>query len=215
VDKAFILKEASDSIVSQDLDKAREIAEQTLTKGYDPMEVIEKGFTEGISRVGDSFERGELFLPELIQAGEAMKVATDILNAAVPSDNRRKKGRYVIATVEGDVHDIGKGIVVSMLKAHGFEVFDIGRDVSIDKIIDSAIEVGADIIGTSALLTTTLKVQQKLEEKLKSRGIRNNFKTMVGGAPCTERWAKRIGADAYAEDAHDAVKKAVDLLIAN
>jgi trimethylamine corrinoid protein len=118
----------------------------------------------------------------------------------------------IIATVEGDVHDIGKGIVISLIKTQGVEVVDLGRDVPVDKIIDAAIAEKTDIIGTSALLSTTLTGQKKLEDELRNRGIRDQFKTMVGGAPCTQRWADRIGADAYGEDAADAVTKVLALL---
>ncbi|MCJ7630025.1 MAG: cobalamin-dependent protein [Longimicrobiales bacterium] len=118
----------------------------------------------------------------------------------------------VIATVEGDVHDIGKTIVVSLLKANGFEVNDLGRDVSVARLIEEADKFDANIIGTSALLTTTMGAQKQLEEELKKAGLKGRFKTMVGGAPVTQRWAQRIGADAFAEDAIEAVKKAKALL---
>jgi trimethylamine corrinoid protein len=141
-----------------------------------------------------------------------MRVATEVINAAIPKSAQQKKGKIVIGTVEGDIHDIGKTIVVSLLKANGFEVYDLGRDIPTDKFIEKADEVGADIIGTSALLTTTMEGQRKLEAALKSKGLKGKYKTMVGGAPVTQRWADRIGADAYAEDAGEAVKKAKQLL---
>jgi len=118
----------------------------------------------------------------------------------------------LIATVEGDIHDIGKGIIVSLLRAHGLDVYDAGRDVSLEKIIEMAEAIEAQVIGTSALLTTTMGAQKELEEELRKRGLREKYKTVVGGAPVTERWAKRIGADAYAEDASDGVKKIFLLL---
>ena len=121
----------------------------------------------------------------------------------------------LIATVQGDVHDIGKCIVVSLMQANGFEVIDMGRDVANDKIIAKAVEMEVDIIGTSALLTTTMPRQKELEAALKKAGLRERFKTIVGGAPVTPRWATRIGADAYAEDAQDAVNKALSLLNGN
>jgi trimethylamine corrinoid protein len=172
-------------------------------------------FIPGINEVGDLFGRGQLFLPELMQAADVMKVATDIINAELAKNEttrQKKAGRVLIATVKGDVHDIGKCIVVSLMKANGFEVTDLGRDIDVDTIIKKAIEVDADIIGTSALLTTTMKEQKVLEEALKSAGLRDRFLTMVGGAPVTPRWAARIGADAYAEDAQDGVVKVKELL---
>jgi len=214
VDKDQLIAESIKAIINFDGQKAKDLAGLAIEKGYDPIEVINKGFTAGITKVGDLFGRGELFLPELIQASEVMKTATAILNSALAKGDVQRKGRFLIATVEGDVHDIGKGIVVSLLMAHGFEVLDLGRDVRTETIIEKALDFKADIIGTSALLTTTLEGQKKLEQELKKAGLRDRFKTIVGGAPCTQRWAGRIGADAYAEDAHDAVVKSRQLLAA-
>jgi trimethylamine corrinoid protein len=141
-----------------------------------------------------------------------MRIATEVINTAIPKSEQQRKGKIVIGTVEGDIHDIGKTIVVSLLKANGFEVYDLGRDIPTEKFIEKADEVGADIIGTSALLTTTMEGQRKLEAALKGKGLKGKYQTMVGGAPVTQRWADRIGADAYAEDAGEAVKKAKQLL---
>jgi trimethylamine corrinoid protein len=207
-----ILKAAAQSIVDQDKDKAEKIARQAIAEGQDPLELINQGFTVGITRVGDLFDRGELFLPELIVCSGIMKDVTGILNAAIPTENKKTGAKIVVATIEGDVHDIGKGIVVSLFHAHGIEVHDLGRDVPIITIIDKAEEFKADLIGTSALLTTTMQGQKKLEEALRKEGLRDKYKTLVGGAPVTERWAKRIGADAYAEDANDGVKKVFSLI---
>jgi trimethylamine corrinoid protein len=192
-----------------------EIANKVIADGHDPLELMNLAFIPGINEVGDLFGRGQLFLPELMQAADVMKVATDIINAELAKNEttrQKKAGRVLIATVKGDVHDIGKCIVVSLMKANGFEVTDLGRDIDVDTIIKKAIEVDADIIGTSALLTTTMKEQKVLEEALKSAGLRDRFLTMVGGAPVTPRWAARIGADAYAEDAQDGVVKVKELL---
>lgn len=210
--KEELLKEAMDVIVRYDKSKAEEIAKRALAEGMDPVEVINKGFKVGIIKVGELFGRGEIFLPELIQAAEAMKAAVSILTDALPKGAQEKKGKVVIGTVEGDVHDIGKSLVVSLLQANGFEVYDLGRDVPIQQFIEKAAEVEADIIGSSALLTTTMEGQRKIEEELRKKGLRERYKTMVGGAPVTQRWADRIGADAYAEDAVEAVKKAQELL---
>jgi len=134
------------------------------------------------------------------------------MDEAMPEKQTGKKGTIVIATVKGDVHDIGKGIVISILRAHGLNVHDLGRDVKTDQVIEYAEKVDADIIGTSALLTTTMPKQKELEEDLKTAGLRSKFKTIVGGAPVTSRWAERIGSDAYAADAQDAVVKVTELL---
>lgn len=207
-----ILQEAVDAILKSDRERAVAVARRALSEGLDPVEVLSEGFSVGIRKVGDLFGRGEVFLPELMTAAEAMKEASAVLEQAMEDTSAQKKGRMLIATVEGDVHDIGKGIVISLLKTQGIEVFDLGRDVPVDTIIEKAVELDVDIIGTSALLTTTLPEQKKLEDELRRRGLRDRFKTMVGGAPATQRWADRIGADAYGEDAAEAVAKALALL---
>jgi trimethylamine corrinoid protein len=212
---AQIIEEAKEYIVAQNKEKIEELSKRVIAEGGDPLELMNNAFIPGINKVGDLFGRGQLFLPELMQAADAMKVATDIVNEALAKDDsvvQEKKGSVIIATVKGDVHDIGKCIVVSLMKANGMEVHDLGRDVAVDTIIEKAIEVNADVIGTSALLTTTMNQQKVLEEALKSAGLRDKFITMVGGAPCTPRWAARIGADAYAEDAQDGVLKVKELI---
>jgi len=210
-----IIEEAKNYLVAQNKEKVEELARKVISDGGDPLELMNNAFIPGINKVGDLFGRGQLFLPELMQAADAMKVATDIVNDALAKDDTKKqekKGSVLIATVKGDVHDIGKCIVVSLMKANGLEVHDLGRDVEVDTIIEKALEVNADVIGTSALLTTTMNEQKVLEAALKSAGLRDRFITIVGGAPCTPRWAARIGADAYAEDAQDGVVKVKELI---
>ena len=207
-----IYETAIDAIVKGDAALAVEIAKKGLSEGIDPLELINQGFIPGINKVGDMFDVGTLFLPELTLSAKAMQDATDIINAAIPENDRQVQGRFLIGTVEGDVHDIGKTIVVSLLKASGFEVKDLGRDVSTDRFIKEAEDFKADIIGTSSLLTTTMPAQQKLEEELKKAGLKERYKTMVGGAPVTQRWANKIGADAFAENASTCVKLARELL---
>jgi trimethylamine corrinoid protein len=209
-----IINEAKQAIIDQDKEKAIKLAERVISEGGNPLELMNEAFIPGISEVGDLFGRGQLFLPELIQAADAMKAVTDILDDAIPeAEEKQKKGVILIATVKGDVHDIGKCIVVSLLSANGFTVHDIGRDIDTNVIIVEAVKVNADIIGTSALLTTTMPRQKELEVELKKAGVRERFKTIVGGAPVTKRWAEKIGADAYAEDAQDAVLKVKELLL--
>ncbi len=209
---AGIFESAIEVIVKGDAQEAIEVAKKGLDEGVDPIELINKGFIPGINKVGDLFGSGRLFLPELIMSATAMERVTEVINESIPSDQERTQGRVIIATVEGDVHDIGKTIVVSLLKANGFEVKDLGRDVAMAKLIEEADKFDANIIGTSALLTTTMGAQKQLEEELKKAGLKDRFKTMVGGAPVTQRWAKRIGADAFAENAIEAVNKAKALL---
>jgi len=207
-----IIEEAKEAIVKQDKNRAIEIARQSISEGADPVELMNDAFIPGINYVGYMFGRGQMFLPELVKAADAMKAVTDVVNDALPKDKVQTKGSLVIATVKGDVHDIGKCIVVSLLNANGFTVYDLGRDVDTEVIINEAVKVKADVIGTSALLTTTMPRQKEIEAELKKAGLRDQFKTIVGGAPVTTRWATRIGADAYAEDAQDAVLKVNELL---
>jgi trimethylamine corrinoid protein len=214
----MVIEEAKRWIVEQNREKAVELAKRVIAEGGDPLELMNQGFIPGINAVGDLFGRGQLFLPELMQAADTMKAATDIVNETLSERGiiqRETAAKVLIATVKGDVHDIGKCIVVSLFKANGFTVYDLGRDVPTEKIIEEAVKHNVDIIGTSALLTTTMNRQKELEETLKKAGLRDRFKTMVGGAPVTPRWAARIGADAYAEDAQDGVVKLKALLQKN
>jgi dimethylamine corrinoid protein len=174
----------------------------------DPVEMINDGFAAGIRKMGDLFDRGEVFLPGLIIASDAMAAAVKILEEALPQDRRQEKlGIIVIGTVEGDIHDIGKGIMVTLLRVHGYEVHDLGRDVPIEEFVKKAQEVNADVIGSSAMMTTTQIGQKKLEEALKKAGLRAKVKTMVGGAVATDHWAKRIGADFFGETPADTIDK--------
>jgi trimethylamine corrinoid protein len=207
-----IFEKAIEAIVKGDAVASTEMAKRGLSEGIDPLELINQGFVLGINKVGEMFDVGTLFLPELILSAKAMQDATDIINAAIPEGERQTQGRFLIGTVAGDVHDIGKTIVVSLLKASGFEVKDLGRDVSTETFIKEADDFKADIIGTSSLLTTTMPAQKELEEELKKAGLKERYKTMVGGAPVTQRWAKRIGADAFAENATTAVRLAKELI---
>jgi trimethylamine corrinoid protein len=207
-----IFAEAIDAIVSGDVEKASEVAGRGLKEKSDPLELMTNGFIPGINQVGDLFGSGRIFIPGLVKSAEAMEKATAILNAAIPQEQGTVSGKIVIGTVQGDMHDIGKTIVVSLLRANGFEVLDLGRDVPIERFIEEAEKFGADIIGSSTLLTTTMPVQKELEEELKKSGLRKKYKTIVGGAPVTQRWANRIGADAFARDAGDGVKKVKQLL---
>lgn len=212
--KESIIEAAKKGMIDCNEEAAVAAMEQGLAEGIDPVSLLSDGFSAGIREVGDLFGRGQLFLPELMLCAEIMKKVSAMADDAIAAKGEvsKSKGVMVFATVEGDVHDIGKGIVVSLIKAQGIEVIDLGRDVPVDTIIAKAQEVNADLIGTSALLTTTMGEQKKLEEKLKELGLRDQFKTMIGGAPATQRWADRIGADCYGEDAAEAVNKALDLL---
>ena len=207
---ADIYQEAAESIVNADRATAEEIAQRALDSGLAPADIMQNGFVKGIQEVGELFESGEVFLPELMMSADAMAGATEVTNAALEGEAAEAKGIIVLGTVQGDVHDIGKAIVIAYLKAHGYEVTDCGRDVPAETFIARAQEAGADVIGMSALLTTTMEEQKKVIARVKAAGL--PYKTVVGGAPCTQRWADQIGADAYAEDASDGVRK-IDALL--
>lgn len=206
-----LMKSAKESIIQADEEKAMEIIDSAIDNRMDLIELLRKGFAAGNSYVADSFERGEISLPELLYSSEVMKIVTERIMSSV-NEIDEKKGTILVATVEGDAHDIGKNIVVSTLRAAGYQVIDLGREVPVEQIVAMAEKHAVDIIGTSALLTTTLTEQKKLEVMLRDLGIRNKYITMVGGAPCTPRWAKRIGADVYSEDAVEAVKKVNEIM---
>ena len=207
---ADIYQEAADSIINADRAAAEDVATRALDSGIAPADIMQNGFVKGIQEVGELFESGEVFLPELMMSADAMAGATEVTNAALEGGAAETKGTIVIGTVQGDVHDIGKAIVIAYLKANGFAVTDLGRDVAAATFIAKAKETGADVIGMSALLTTTMEEQRKVIKMVKEGGL--PYKTVVGGAPCTQRWADQIGADAYAEDANDGVKKIGELL---
>jgi len=201
-------KKAIQSILDTDEDAAKEIAQKALEDGMDPLDMINEGFSEGIRKMGDLFDRGEIFLPGLLIGSEAMTAAVEILEAVLPQEKQQKKlGVIVIGTVEGDIHDIGKGIIVTMLRVHGYEVHDLGRDIPIDDFVQKALELNADVVGSSAMMTTTQIGQKKLEEALKQAGLRDKIKTMVGGAVATDHWAKKIGADFFGETPQDTIDK--------
>ena len=207
---ADIYQEAAETIVNADRAGAEEVAKRALGSGIAPGDIMQNGFVKGIQEVGELFESGEVFLPELMMSADAMAGATEVTNAALEGEAAEAKGTIVIGTVQGDVHDIGKAIVIAYLKANGYDVTDLGRDVAAATFIEKAKENNADIIGMSALLTTTMEEQRKVIKTIKDEGL--SYKTVVGGAPCTQRWADQIGADAYAEDANDGVKK-IDALL--
>ena len=207
---ADIYEEAAQAIVTSDRAAAEEVATRALAQGIAPGDIMANGFVKGIQEVGELFESGEVFLPELMMSADAMAGATEVTNAALEGEAAAVKGRIVLGTVQGDVHDIGKAIVIAYLKANGYEVSDLGRDVPAASFIERAKAENADVIGMSALLTTTMEEQRKVIKTIKAEGL--SYKTVVGGAPCTQRWADQIGADAYAEDASDGVKK-IDALL--
>jgi len=202
------------SIIDGDEDAAAAVARQALDAGIDPLEAINRGYVAGMSYVGDQFSAGEMFLPDMMLAAEAMKAAIAVLEPEMQKrgTQRQMLGKVVLGTVKGDIHEIGKNLVATMLSASGFEVYDLGVDVAYEKFIEKAREVNADIIGLSALLTTTMTGQRTVIEMLDDMGLRSKIKVMVGGAPVTRSWAAEIGADGMSEDAMGAVALAKKLV---
>jgi corrinoid protein of di/trimethylamine methyltransferase len=209
-----LFRKMAQSIVDGDSDIAVELANKAVDSGIDPLVAISSGFVVGVSQVGEAFACGDAFLPELVMAGEAMKAAVSALEPEMArrGSQREMLGKVVLATVEGDIHEIGKSLVGTMLGASGFDVYDLGVDVSSVRIIAKAREVNADIIALSALLTTTMVKQKEVIELLEKEGLHGRIKVMVGGAPVTRDWVKKIGADGYSEDAIGAVNAAMQLL---
>ncbi|MCI5688681.1 methyltransferase cognate corrinoid protein [Anaerovoracaceae bacterium 41-7] len=208
--KEAIMEKAKQSIVEADEDIAMEALAEAEAEGVDLVELLSDGYSAGMKELGDLFGMGEIFLPELIFATEVMKAVSAEIEGKMDMSEVKSAGTLVIGTVEGDVHDIGKGIVASLVKTNGVEVIDLGREVPAQNFVDAAIEHNAEFVGSSALLTTTMTVQKDIEDALKEAGIRDKVKTMVGGAPVTNRWAEKIGADAYCEDASDTVNFIMD-----
>jgi corrinoid protein of di/trimethylamine methyltransferase len=201
------------ALIDGEPEDAEALAKEALALGLDPLECITKGLTPGIQQVGKLFASGEYFLPELIIGADAMKAALDVLEPMLLGDQKREVvGRVVLGTVEGDLHEIGKTLVGTMLIANGFQVTDLGVDRKAEDFIAAIKETNADIVGASALLTTTMLHQRTLIEALKDAGLRDKVKVMIGGAPVTESYAKEIGADGYAEDAISAVEMAFRLI---
>lgn len=212
--KEEILEKMKRAIVEGNKEESQVLAKTALEKKMDLNEVVEKGFISGIQKVGDLWEKGEYFLPELITGAECMKAVMDILQPEMEKTQvqTQSQGKIVIGTVEGDIHDIGKNLVASMLSANGFEIIDLGADVKQETFIERAVTENADFICLSALLTTTMLGQKKVIELLKKRNLSGRFKILVGGAPVNQRWADEIGADGYAENAMAAVKLANKLI---
>ncbi len=207
-----LFKAMAQSIVDGEDEDAVALAKRALDEGTDPLEAITDGYVVGVNEVGDAFACGDAFLPELVMAGEAMKAAVAVLEPTMKASGKSRQilGKVVMATVEGDIHEIGKSLVGTMLTSSGFEVYDLGVDVSTDEILAKVNEVGADIIGLSALLTTTMVKQKEVIDEIAKRGIK--VMVMVGGAPVTKEWVQRIEADGYSEDAIGAVSVAKELM---
>lgn len=207
-----LLNKLSEAVVACDRDAVVKAAQEAIEKGLDPVKAIERGLSKGAIIVGEKFDKLEIFLTDLMMAAEAMQAGLDTLLPLISEEKVLKKGTVVSGTVKGDIHDIGKNILVALFSANGFDVHDMGVDVSTSKFIGEAEKVGADIIALSALMSSTIGGQKDVIDYLRETGKREKFIVMVGGGPTTLEWAEEIGADGYAETATEAVKVAAGLI---
>jgi corrinoid protein of di/trimethylamine methyltransferase len=195
-------------------DRAAELAQQALAEGLEPLDAVNQGFAAGITSAGEQFGCGELFLPDLLACAEAMKAAMKILEPEMMKRGSQREvlGKVVLGTARGDIHDIGKNLVGTILSASGFEIFDLGTSVTPEQFVSKAREVNADIVGVSALLTTTMAGQKAVVEAFDRDGLRPRVKVIVGGASVTAKWVDEIGADGFSRNASDALELAKSLV---
>ena len=193
------------AVISGDRDKAVQLAMEAVNTGINPEEIITKGLQLGMMTVGEKFSSGEYFLPDMLMAARAMKSALEVLQPLLAKSSLPTLGRVVIGTVQGDMHDIGKNVVATFLGGSGFEVYDLGLNVSARQFVDAVREKKADILGLSALLTTTMPTMGQTIKDLEKAGLRSRVKVIVGGAPVTAEFARFIGADAHARDGGEAI----------
>lgn len=214
MERNTILKQLSEAVRDYDNDRAKLLAEKAVEQGIDPVVALEDGLAKALREVGDLFGQGEAFITELIAAAQAMEAGAEILNKEIArrGASRKSVGRFLIGTVRGDIHSIGKNIVATMLQAAGFEIFDLGVDVPTETFVEKVKELSPDILGLSALMTTTMAIQREVIAALREAGVRQEVKVVVGGAPVTDKWAAEIGADACGYDADHAVDVALRLM---
>lgn len=203
-----IIRRLKDAILNFDENLARDMAEEVLRTNMNPLKAVDEGLVKGLDIIGEKYENDEIFLPELMMAAGTFQVAMKVLEPAIMArgEERVSKGTVVIGTVKGDIHRIGKDIVILLLRNSGYEVHDLGEDVDLFTFIETARKVNADAIGLSALLTSTLSGQKDVIDALIQNGERGKYIVMVGGGAVTQEWAESIGADLYAENAQTAVR---------
>lgn len=214
MDKQEILENLNIAIINGDQQSARENAQKALDEGLDPLEAVDDGLSKGMEVVGAKFEKGDVFLPELLMAADTFNAAMEILGPVIEANKQKtsKLGTVLLATVKGDQHNIGKNIVATVLETNGFEVVDIGIDQSTLNIIEAAQNHKVDFIGLSSVMTTTMPYQKEVIDTLTEMDLRDKFLVLVGGGPVSQNWADDIGADGYGETAMDAVGIAKNLL---
>jgi corrinoid protein of di/trimethylamine methyltransferase len=195
-----------DAVVRMNKKDLDGLVSKGIAQGIDPLLIVNEGITLGLRKVGDLFADEAIFLPELVLAGQMVTEVMESLKPQLSGDKAfKKKGLFLIATVKGDIHDLGKNLVALLLSASGYEVVDLGKDVPAETILEKVNELSPQILGLSALLSTTMPAQREVIQTLEEAGVREKVKILVGGAPATRSWAEEIGADGYAEDAASAV----------
>lgn len=206
-----IFDRLKNTVIDIDEDAAKAAAHEAISQGLDPYECIEKGLAPAMQDISDRFDRAEIYVPQIILSAEAFTAAVDILSSHIQG-GYQGKGKLIVHTVEGDIHDIGKGILTILLRANGFEVIDLGRDCPVEDIIDAAEENKVDVITGSALMTTSMPAQRDIINTLKERGIRDKYKCFFGGAPTTKEWVDQIGGDGWGENASEAVEAIMEAI---
>ena len=214
MDSKEILANLASAIVERDNDKAQKNAKEVLRSKIDPLKAVEEGLSKGMAVVGERFEKGEAFLPELLMAADAFSAAMEVLKPEIEAKKKRmaRKGRILIGTVKGDVHNIGKNIVATVFETQGFDVVDLGTDNPSLRFIEEAEKVKADVIALSSLMTTTMPGQKEVIDTLKEMNLRDKYFVIVGGGPVTQEWADRIGADGYEKSTVQAAEMVKRLL---
>lgn len=206
-----LLQEISEQLQKGKRKEVAALCQQAMDEGMSADEVLKNGLLAGMDVIGVKFKANEIFVPQVLVAARAMKAGSEVLKPYLAGEDSTARGKVVIGTVKGDLHDIGKNLVAMMMEGKGFEVIDLGVDVEPEKFIQTAIDEGCKIIVCSALLTTTMPVMKEVVDAAKEAGIRDSVSIMVGGAPVTKEFAESIGADAYTEDGPSAAEKAVEL----
>lgn len=210
---AEIVNEISEFLQKGRAKNVKKLVEEALEQGVDAKEILNDGLLAGMMIIGGKFKRNEVFVPEVLVAARAMNAGVTILEPKLIEIGNEPIGKAIVGTVKGDLHDIGKNLVVMMLKGAGFEIVDLGTDVSAETFVDKAEEIGADVIGMSALLTTTMPNMKDVIDVLNERGLREKYIVMIGGAPVNEAFAEQIGADFYTADATSAAEVAKEAVI--
>jgi 5-methyltetrahydrofolate--homocysteine methyltransferase len=200
-----IIEQLKETVIAGRMGEAKGLAEKAIAEGTEPGVILEKALIAGMDHVGDLFKRNEVYVPEVLLAAKSMQQAMEVLKPHLVKGGIKPRGKAVVGTVRGDLHDIGKNLVAMMLEGAGFEIIDLGNDVPAERFVEAAAEHKADLIGMSALLTTTMHVMKETVDLVREKGLSGKVMTMVGGAPVTRTFAQEIGADGYGDDAATAV----------